>query len=78
MQMMVGYELIAYEEVSYFTLGDKKFVQVHLVLGDGEGEMQFKEFEVYTVEKWNKILKDKVVYHKENVGLNVIVGDYYN
>lgn len=78
MQMLVYYDLVAYHNYGYFTIGGKEFVQVFVVWEDLNGNQKEEDFAIYTAKQWQNILKGKCILKKENVAQNIMVGDYYN
>ena len=78
MTELVPYELIAYTEPHFFSLGDKKFVYVHIVVEADDGQLKEMNFQVFTLEKWENLKATKTLYLKENVAQNIMVGDYYS
>lgn len=78
MTELVAYELVAYTEPHHFTLSEKEFVYVHLVVEADDGQLKEMNFQTLTLEKWENIKATKTVYLKENVPQNIMVGDYYS
>ena len=78
MTELVPYEMIAYTDPHHFSLGEKEFVYVHIVVEAEDGQVKEMNFQTFTVEKWEELKETRILYMKENVPQNIMVGDYYS
>ena len=70
-------ELVGYQNLHHFNLGNKKFVIVDLLILN-DGKVEELNFQTFREEKWLEILDNKAIDIYECVPQNIMIGDFYN